>query len=432
MLRSAARQVDQELSGQPAAQAGVYHTIARMYAGLWMWQDAEPPLRLALKRYLDLYGDRHPEVARCLTLLGRSLTIQRRQESIPVQERALNIRRQLYGEEHPLVAEAYGNLGFAIWHAGLPRHAEIADWNYKRSLEIYRRVAGEPIDDWARTTYSYAAFCCAHDRHEEGNDLFAKAAAMYRAMSGSGDVYMNNCLEDYSVCLQHVGRFDEAAAVMQESIALRPSGFADDDIARLRWRLGGIHRRQGNMESELREYDHSLAMSCETLADLQPEDSARLLALAGALRAGDEAAPYRDVFDELEARTPEIVGDLIDRAIDVATALRRLDRRNDADMVLEQAMVMTRSLQDQHHLEVAAAHDRIGRRLQQLARFEQAEIQLRAAHTVLRDHRGDHCPYTVAAAQQLARLYTAWGRPVEAARYRDLAAPPARGPAMDG
>ncbi len=63
MLQRTAGRIETDLAGQPAAQAGVHFTIARIYAGLWKWKDAEPHLLSALMQYRQLYGNDQPEVA---------------------------------------------------------------------------------------------------------------------------------------------------------------------------------------------------------------------------------------------------------------------------------------------------------------------------------------------------------------------------------
>ena len=266
MLRRADERIYTDLAGQPQAQADMHFTIAQIYAGLWKWREAEPHLRIALARYGQVYGREHPQIAAGLTLLGRALTFQHRPGAEAVQRKALGMRQRLYGEVHPLVAETYGGLGFAIWQTADPPRPEEAERNYRRALDLFSRSVTGPLDHWARIAYSLGCFLFDEDRIDESIEQHETALDMYRAMSGSGDVYMNQVLEAYGWSLKAAGRYDEAVAAIEESIALRPAGFADERVAGLHWNLGGIHHHRGDDGRALDEYDESLALRCEILA----------------------------------------------------------------------------------------------------------------------------------------------------------------------
>ncbi len=418
MLRRTARRIDTDLAGQPEAQTGVRLTIARIYAGLWKWEDAEPHLRIALMQYRQLYGNKHPQVASCLTLLGRSLTFQGRAGAIAAQRRALDIRQRYYGPGDLLTAETHGNLGFAIWMTSRPRDLEAAERHYRRALDLFSKADEGPSADWARITYSYGMFQFDGGHFAEALELLETALGMYRVLSGSGDVYMNNVLEAYARSLKGAGRYDEAVAALEESFQLRPSGVADERVIRLRWSLGQIHHLRGKYGRELDEYDKALAMRCEMLDRSTSQQTAWLAAQALHLRDhAHDAEFYGDVFAALA--TVEPVNLIIHRMADVAASLQAMRGQRAANSLIDRAVEIASRADGggEMSIPVARARNTLGARLIELDRLDEAEYQLLSSYSVLRHVRGDACPWTREAAVNLIKLYEALDRPDEAQVY---------------
>ncbi len=428
MLQRTAGRIETDLAGQPAAQAGVHFTIARIYAGLWKWKDAEPHLRIALMQYRQLYGNEHPEVASCLTLLGRSLTFQGRAGAIAAQRRALDIRRRYFGPDDLLTAETHGNLGFAIWKTSHPPDREASERNYRRALDLFGKSDEGPSADWARITYSYGMFQFDGGQFADALELLETAMGMYRALSGSGDVYMNNVLEAYARSLRVAGRFDEAVAALEESLRLRPPGVADDHVVRLRWSLGQIHHLLGEYGRELDEYDKALAMRCEMLDSSTSRQTAWLAAQALHLRDhAHDAEFYGNVFTALA--TVEPVNLVLHRMADVAGSLQAIRGQRAVNSLIDRAVEIASRVDGggEMSVPVALARNTLGARLVELDRLEEAEYQLLSSYSVLRHVRGEAWPWTRAATVNLLKLYEAWDRPDEAqvysARLRGLARP---------
>jgi len=244
---------------------------------------------------------------------------------------------------------------------------------------------------------------------------------MYRAMSGSGDVYMNQVLEAYGWSLKEAGRYDEAVAAIEESIALRPAGIADERVAGLHWKLGGIHHHRGDEGRSLDEYDESLALRCEILARRASghESSLRIHALR--LRDHEHDADfYGDVFAVLDAVMP--IREIMPWAVAVAVALEATQGRRAVDTLVRRIVALVNDLDRaggrETSTEVARARSYLGARLIGLKRYEVAEDQLHEAYAVLRRVRGESCPYTRGALVNLVRLYEAWDNPAAVEAYR--------------
>jgi len=80
---------------------------------------------------------------------------------------------------------------------------------------------------------------------------------------------------------------------------------------------------------------------------------------------------------------------------------------------------------------VAEIESELGRCLTRLGRFEESERLLTGSYRVLQAARGERYATTQAAVNGFVDLYTAWGKPDEAARYRKLIPPISVGAVRD-
>ncbi|MFH1420100.1 MAG: tetratricopeptide repeat protein, partial [Planctomycetota bacterium] len=137
LLADAARRVETELADQPAVAAEVRTTIGRTYAGLGLFDEAEPHLRAALDFHETRDGEDAVETAAALDNLGMMLT-RRGDYAVaePLLRRALDIRTERLGEDHVDMALSYNRLGKLLGHAN--RYDE-AEELLRRAVDIRRR-----------------------------------------------------------------------------------------------------------------------------------------------------------------------------------------------------------------------------------------------------------------------------------------------------
>ncbi|MBT8486677.1 MAG: serine/threonine protein kinase [Phycisphaerales bacterium] len=425
VLDHASERIGPELRGQPAAEAGVRYTLAQAYAGFWLWGKAAPHAR----RALELSRTQHPgdavETANCLTLLGRTMTVLGDPQCIALQREAVDMRRRLYGHEHPLVAEATGNLAYAQWKMSETEvEQQEAERNYRSMLAMFDRVLDEPSLNWARGTYSYAAFLSMRGDLEQSDALYQDALARYRALGGSGDVYMSRCMEDYAWLLQRMERYDEAMAVLEESLQLRPDRLGQTRTPYQLWHLGRVQHTRGNLEACARLFDRSLALSCRGMARKFPGTADRLAELGFRLmgRQADpvDALVYLQVFttlSELEGVEPL---DLAQGLMDVALLRLDLGDTPGAVLLLDACLDLRQRELPASNLLIADTASMLGVLKAELGQFGAAEALLVPAWRAVRAELGDEHPIAGVTGARIVRLYEQWGRPADAARYRGL------------
>ncbi len=299
LLEEAEKRIQAELTDRPAVEAGVRYALANTYMGMWMWREAIPHLRVALKISERLYGPDDPRVADVLNLLGQSLAFKLDPSSVGIQKRALAIRREVYGSEHPLVAESYASVAFGRWQTEPPPPRE-PERMYREALAMYRRLGYGDHADVARFTFGRAMMLCELNELEEADRCFREALRIFRKRPDLQDRYTVECMNRYANFLIDGERYAEAEAILSESLALMPERGANIRFVSTKL-LADIRGKFGSPEEALRLYGLALGAACRQVADEAPEDAAALEALADRLDATDARA-----FFEAFARLPHL------------------------------------------------------------------------------------------------------------------------------
>jgi len=408
LLADASRRIPIELAGQPAVEAGVRLAIARTYAGMWSWSEAIPHLRLALPAFRAIRGNDHPDVADCLSLLGRALTFSRDPESAPMQREALDIRRAAFGAEHPLVAESWGNLAYAQWHGVDPPNWYAAEINYRRAIDMYRRVAPDDRSNLARFTFSLGVMLSAVDRIAESEVLLREALNLYRSMPVPEDRYVLECMKRYAFVLVRLGRYDEADMIIRETAAMTPDVENSPDGASWLWDQGRVFSERGELERAESVYRSVLAGACDQLARARPDlaDALHGYAEALSLAATDASVDpdYLPIIAALRAHDGYGARLIAFRAIDLAILECRKGRHDRAVPILERCSEVVANQVPPGDRILARVNLVYGLCLLHTGDRARAEPLLRDAHdTLLRTFGAEHS-LTVRAAQALRWL----------------------------
>ena len=100
------------------------------------------------------------------------------------------------------------------------------------------------------------------------------------------------------------------------------------------------------------------------------------------------------------------------------TVLLQAGEPDKAESLARQCVEVRRRSLPAGHWQVAEAQSLLGACLQAQHKFERAEEQLLQSLDALRESRGPSDEHTRTAIRRLRKLYEAWGRPLEAAKYR--------------
>lgn len=422
LLAEAEQRIPSEFADRPAVEAGVRFAIARTYAGMWHWPSVTPHLVRAIELQRRREADA-ANLAASLSLLGRSLTFARDPRSVEVETEALAIRRRLFGELHPLVAESTGNLGYALWAGVHPSRWADAEENYRSALAMYERLSVHDHPDVARFTFSLGVMLTIVERHAEAESLFREALAIYRRLPVTEDRYRIECLNHYAGLLVDLRRFDDAEAVLRESIERTPIGIAGAASTYAHWTLANVRRSRGDYAEAERLYRDILRDRMGTAGLEGPPGLDELAAMLADASAESErqggTEHYRTVFASL-ARLAPGSPEVIEQIRNLAAFLCARRQHAAAEIGFATASRLMQASLDRDHWMIAAVRsDRAGC-LIDLGAFAKAEALLARSVRTLMDSLGSEHRTTRLAIRRCVRLYIAWNRPEKADEYRAM------------
>jgi eukaryotic-like serine/threonine-protein kinase len=242
LLDQGAERVLQRLDGQPEIQGPMLTTLGRLYVQLGLYDRAVEVLResVAVERRR---GENHADLVLSLRGLGRALAFGGRYtEAEPVFREVLDRARRLYPRDHPEILASLNNHALVQHDLG---HYAVAEPLYRDAVEIERRSGSGA--DGARS--NWALLLIDLGRYDEAAAVALEVLAIREKESDPAGVA--GILEYLAMARQGAGRLDEAEAVARRSLSLRERHLRPDDrdIARSQNVLGAVLRDRGDLEA---------------------------------------------------------------------------------------------------------------------------------------------------------------------------------------
>ena len=352
---------------------------------------------------------------------------------------------------------------------------DLAQQNLTAALQTQTRIAGEDGVETLKTGVFIASLWAgAKGDYAKANKFYLANLPRLRAEQKKGTVsadYLGAALNGFALLRRAQGDSKEAESLLREQLALQPyvspeqrnaagvvqailaltqadQGKFDEAIKTVRERIEAIRRQKGNETTEVcasltglgsfliekgafAEAEENLR-AAETIyrklysaANMQLGDNLRLQAQAFlALRQYSEAEAKINATLEIyrAASSPQYVN--------YATALMvqgmiysQTGRTAEAEKLLREAVRIRAENVPETHFLRATANGALGEFLTTQARFPEAEAFLLASYQSLKESQAENSPRTRLVRQRLIKLYDAWNKPDEAARYRISSSP---------
>jgi eukaryotic-like serine/threonine-protein kinase len=296
----------------------------------------------------------------------------------PLLASALELRRQVHGELHPDVGLAMAHL--AVTRQRLGRHDEALIMQ-RQAVDILRETLGSDHPDYALWLAALAVRLVQDGNFEDGARSLAEVERIQAATLGEGHFGLAMTRRNLARALMSVDRASEAVPLLEVAVATWIAARGDGDFFPWMARLDLAHALASLGHGERAD---SLV---EVVLTRLNADAPR------GIRLGD-ALLVKARLRAREGRYPE-AADLARSALD----------DYDARGVGERDVLR------------AGADAALGAYLIELGELAAAEPLLLRAHVTFDDMRGPRSEQAVTTRQHLARLYHAWGRPEEAARF---------------
>ena len=280
LLDQGTDRVLRRLDRQPDTQGTLLATLGRLYAQLGLYDRAVGVLErsVAVERRR---GTAHPDLVKALRDLGRALAEGGRfTEAEPVFREVLALAERLYPADHEEVSISVNNYALVQHDLG---HYATAEPLYRRAVDLERRGRSEQ-DRYGVARANWALLLIDLGRYDEAAAVDREILALRETASPPRPVGVASILEYLAMALDGAGRLDEAEAAARRSLALREEHLSPDDrdIARSRNVLGAVLRDRGRLDEaepvlrraladrrRLLGPDHAeVAVSLEDLGDL--------------------------------------------------------------------------------------------------------------------------------------------------------------------
>ncbi len=468
VLDIAAERIEGRFEDAPRVEAALRTTIGRSYLGLGLYDDADRHLQRAHALLIEQLGrDSRSAIEVQAEIANLRLAQGMMEESIAtLQDAGERISRTL-GADHLLALRCEVLLGSAESHLG--RRTDAA-----RRLERVTQITQTKLGPNHSVTLSAMHTLAAVYRHSDpaaAEALYKRTIETLTQTYGAEHAFVVTVQNDLALLLEGEGRLDEALPIFEHVAAVKTRIFGDhhpetldsaNGLANVLYVLGryaeaeaifvrtlaGLRTSLGDGHPKTIICANSLArvyMRQERYAEAEPlcaEALARMRARFGELdqRTATTMSSLAQIYERQERyddaeplfRRVVEIGDALfgeDEASSLIARnnlaqLYRLKGRLDlAEPILQRVVATARKTLPPNHWQFGACVLSYGIVLRDLQRHADSEPLLLEGHGILKAALGDGHTRTQNAAKSLLKLYEAWGKPDEAARWRERMAP---------
>jgi len=425
LLDRAAARVSKRFADKPLVEAEIQDTIAHAYSGLGLYTEAEQHMRRAYELNAAHRGSDAPETLdKLMALSSAQSELNQFADSLATAKAAFEGETRVLGPEDPKTVVAMQNLGALYLYTN--QYAE-AEPLLKKALEIQTKRIGYDNIDTLNTSDSLAQLYIQQSRYAEASVVLAMGLESYRRVYGPDHPFTSREMYGLGKVLQGKGDYPEAEKVFSEALAIdqRTRGKQHPDSLRTAMHLGSVQVDAG-------KFDQGIPLLESTLADfrkvLGPGNDTALfceLSLGAAYDAKGARAraeqTLRAALQGLQALGKDGEDDASNAAELLGANLVEQRKYSQSEPVLRQALAH-REKGDKDDWQLYRAQAFLGAALSGLKQFPEAEKLLVSGEQGL-EQRASRMPaeqkkWVRFAAQQIAELYSSWGKPAEVAQWR--------------
>lgn len=390
LLDAGAERVQNELSGEPEAEAEIFTVLGRIYRRFGVYDKAQQLLEQALASAQVVFGAEHVRVAQALNDLGALLTERGDYVAAePYLERALAMRRTLLGSEHADVAVTMVELGRVYQDLGLNDRSEPLQ---REALAIRRRVLGEEDRETAVSLSGLASVMRLKGDLGSAELLLWHCLDLNRKTRGEGNPNTGTTLHDIGLIAAQRGDYASAQSLFEEAMATYRASLGDEHPyqAITLNNLAHIWSAQGQVDRAASALTEALEITRPALGT-----DHQLVGIYTINLAVVQLARHQPREAETLAREGLRIRSL---APGLVPARRRTFPEDDWS--------------------IGATKSLLGAALMAQGRYLEAEPVLLAARRELESAPSPRAPEIEATISRLAELYVAMGRRETAAQYK--------------
>lgn len=422
VLDETAGRLDEAFENRPRVEASIRQTLSGTYRALARYDEAEIHAKEAWGKLRGTLGDEDLETINAKRRYA-AILIDRGSytEAEKLLTEAIAVMEAKLGADDPEVGAALGEYGRIYQMTGRMKEAEEA---IRKSLAICRPVLGDQDTNVMIAMHNLASCLKDQGRHEEAESAFREILDVRIKRFGEEHPETAYTLNNLAACLSRMGKNEEAIGLLARALKIRRAVLGNDHpstLVSLTNYAGALIATGRITEAEplvkesveangtkLGESDSRTLIAMNNLAYLQEE-----------LNKLDEAeATYRRIVAIREKATNALDPETWITMNNLATLLQKRGKLEEADGIFRNVMSLSAPLADSVPHLVAIFRNNHGDCLVDMKRYEDAEKELLASLPVLEAKFGAEHARVAKAKGRLVRLYEAWERPDDAAKYR--------------
>ena len=392
VLERAARDIETGLPNEPETEATIRYVIGRTYMELDLSAEAEVQLRRAAELRASVLGPEHEDTLSAKHKLAMALNMLTRNTEAEALCREVLAAQQRQGGVDSLPAmETLSGLATIVHDNGDFDQAESL---YRDVFNVWKRSLGEEHEDTLAISSRLALLYQDQGRYAEAEPHFRHVLDARRSVLPEDHPRVLAAAENLAGILDDLGQVDEATSLYESTLA------ASERV------VGPEHTRTLALRNDLAR----MLQQSKRFADAERHFVA-VLETRRRLLGDDNRATLLSINN-------------------LAALYREMDRCAEAVPLFEEAIAIGRRVLPEGHWYVAIFRANLGRCLVSLLRFEEAEPELLDGLAGLIDALGKDHPRVAQVRANVVALYEAWGKPEEAAKWRDsaLAGTPSKAP----
>ncbi|MCP3140307.1 CHAT domain-containing tetratricopeptide repeat protein [Pyxidicoccus xibeiensis] len=261
------------------AGAGALHAKGR-------YSEALAQGERALVLLESVLGSAHPEVARCLDLLGVLYQLQGNAAGAEsLLQRGLAVREAALGKSHPDVASSLDHLASLYKAQGAYDRAAPL---FERALAIQEEALGKEHPQVARVLNNLARLYSEQGLYGRAEPLYQRAVAIQETALGKNHPDLASSLNNLASLYIHLGSYAQAELLATRALTLQQAAFGKNhpDIASSLDNLARVFARQGSFAKAEQAYLRALELVEQTQGRKHPY-VAELLTHLARLRVAD-------------------------------------------------------------------------------------------------------------------------------------------------
>jgi tetratricopeptide (TPR) repeat protein len=412
----------QSLGKEPDVQADLYQTLGTMYQRLGRLDRADTLLLSSLKERRSSSKPNNVAIADNLVALGLLRSDQGRpKEGEQLVREALAVIKARAPRNKSLLAKANFALGYVLVDGG----------SYQQAIEFLNQAISlqspesGPSAELARTLRTLGDAHTYLGQYSISDSLNQRALAIDRQVYGDNHPQLSDDLSNLGQVQEFLGHYAEADHYERQALQITQAWYGKDHpgTAGKMAILGSTLMYERHYQEAATLLQNALAIQQRVYGTMHPHvafvfnSMGNVAAMSGNYKDAEtdfrrSAEIYRSAYGDGSERVATEMSNL-------ASVYLKEKKYVSAEQIFKEVVLRFTKAFSADNLNTGIAQIKLGRTLLREQRFREAEEHTRSGYDILLKQTNPSTSFVLGAREDLAAIYTALKRPVEAQKFTD-------------